>query len=295
MHPRLYRFVDFVLPKSVIKDFSRQSLADLEQYLLDRWSDQATFLAQADTDFIDGAVRYIGETLIRAGGGGWHISDEPNFAFRGRPYIQLDTADQTPISPYYLMTALLSRRTGEVLTKLFDAQLRRVNARREQESPGWQPRREPVPGISLGSDAEEAPQPERDAWVSGIPARLAALRDRSGAAAGTLDLSATSLRTLEELVLADITTMDQLEAPEHRDITDQYVAYLGETLRTQAGGEWALRPGEMGKNPYIGRPFLERTDAEGTRRTSVPSGSLGRLVRDRTAGALDRALHAYLD
>ena len=35
----------------------------------------------------------------------------------------------------------------------------------------------------------------------------------------------------------------------------QYVAYLGETLRTQVGGEWALRPGEVGKNPYIGRPL----------------------------------------
>ena len=85
MHPRLMGFVDFTLPSNVTKDFSRQSLVDLEQYLLSRWPDQATFLANPDTQFIDGAVRYIGETLMRACGGGWQFSDEPGFLLAGRP------------------------------------------------------------------------------------------------------------------------------------------------------------------------------------------------------------------
>ncbi|HEX8508247.1 MAG TPA: hypothetical protein VF635_01935 [Propionibacteriaceae bacterium] len=295
MHPQLMGFVDFALPKNVAKDFSRQSLADLEQYLLYRWPDQATFLAHPDPDFTDGAVRYIGETLLRACGGGWHFSDKPGFLLAGRPYLRLDTLDATPISPYHLMTALLKRRTGVELTKVFDAQVRRIGERREQEGPGWAPRRQPVPGITSGTDAEEAAEQARDEWVSELPDRLARVRARAGAEAARLDLSAGSLAVLEGLALADFATPDQLDVVERRETTATYVAYLGETLRREAGGQWVLRPGELGRNLYIGRPFLARTDGDGTRRTSVPAASLIRLVGDRVAGVFEHDLRTYAD
>lgn len=159
MHPRLSRFEDFLLPKYIIRedgareeflrDYSRESLNQLEQYMLDRWPTYEDFEADNDTDFIDGAVRYIGETLLRACGGGWHYTDDPEFIFSGRPYVKLDTLDGTPGSPFNLITALLHRRTGGELTKVFDAQVRRIEKRRTQEGPGWEPHRDPVPGMTL--------------------------------------------------------------------------------------------------------------------------------------------------
>jgi hypothetical protein len=158
MHPRLSRFEDFLLPANVIhedgteepflRDYSRKSLEQLEQFILDRWPTQAAFLEESDTDFIDGATRYIGETLLRAYGGGWHLNDVPTFDSSGRPFVLLDTLDKTPITPFFLLTALLKRRTGRELTRVYDGQALNIAERREQEGPDWQPRRDPVPGIT---------------------------------------------------------------------------------------------------------------------------------------------------
>ena len=158
MHPRLSRFEDFLLPANIIhedgtrepfrRDYSRESLEHLEHFILDRWPTQAEFLEESDTDFIDGAVRYIGETLLQEYGGGWHLGDDPDFDDSGRPYLRLDTLDRTPITPFFLLTALLKRRTGQVLVKVYDGQALNIEERREQEPPGWRPRRDPTPGIA---------------------------------------------------------------------------------------------------------------------------------------------------
>ena len=155
MHPRLSRFEDFLLPQEVVhedgtrepfpRDYSRESLAQLEQFVLDRWPTRAAFLDESDTDFIDGAMRYIGETLIRAFGGGWHLNDVEGFDPSGRPFVLLDTLDRTPITPYFLLTALLKRRTGQELVKVYDGQVLNLQERREQEGPDWRPSRDPGP------------------------------------------------------------------------------------------------------------------------------------------------------
>lgn len=157
MHPRLSRFEDFLLPRNVIhedgteepfrRDYSRESLEQLEQFILDRWPTQDEFIEESDPDFIDGAVRYIGETLLRAYDGGWHLNDVPTFDSAGRPFILLDTLDQTPITPFFLITALLKRRTGQVLVRVYDGQALNIEERREKEGPNWRPQRDAVPGI----------------------------------------------------------------------------------------------------------------------------------------------------
>jgi len=69
MHPRLARFEDFITPREWTGGYTRESLAGLEQYVLDMWPDHQSFVDAADLDFTDGAVRYIGETLLRVAGG----------------------------------------------------------------------------------------------------------------------------------------------------------------------------------------------------------------------------------
>jgi ribose transport system substrate-binding protein len=109
MQPRLTRFVDFLLPP-VVGDFSRESLVGLEAQLLERFPDpERYYQGDGDRDVIDGAVRYVGETYLRAFGGGWKFSDDPRFVVAGRPYVLLGTPDATPISPFNLMGAALQK------------------------------------------------------------------------------------------------------------------------------------------------------------------------------------------
>lgn len=100
MHPRLSRFEDYLLPKHIVhadgtreeflRDYNRESLSHLEQYMLDRWPTYEDFEADNDTDFIDGAVRYIGETLLRSCGGGWHYPGRPGMGTPPGPCARHD-------------------------------------------------------------------------------------------------------------------------------------------------------------------------------------------------------------
>lgn len=284
MHPRLARFEDVIMPPGWPGGFTRESLAALEQHVLDRWPDVAAFAQEQDTDFMDGATRYIGETYLRLGGGGWFVDHSPTHPFSGRPLVRLDTADRTPISPLNLTTALLARRTGQVLTTVWDAQSKRIAERRAAEPAGWQPRREPVPGILT----EARPgSPELDAWVASVDERIEALRSRAGTSgADRLDLEPASLGVLEDLVLADGGAGTKPEA----------VAYLGEVARRAAGGDWVLLPGDPAhENPFVGRPFVERLDSDGDWRRLLLDALVDRLVQTRETGVLARVLARYAD
>ncbi|WP_138945961.1 hypothetical protein [Plantibacter sp. M259] len=145
MHPRLARFEDFLTPREVVTDYSRDSLVSLERLILHRWPDRHAFAQEQDTDFNDGATRYIGETYLRIAGGGWFVNHDPKFLYSGRLCILLDVEMPVPISPLNLITTMLSRRTGNVLTRIWDGQTKNVTERRLTE-PGWEPKREPFPG-----------------------------------------------------------------------------------------------------------------------------------------------------
>ncbi|MBF4567601.1 hypothetical protein ITJ57_02380 [Plantibacter sp. VKM Ac-2880] len=145
MHPRLARFEDFLTPREVVTDYTRESLVSLEQLIIDRWPDRHAFAQEQDTDFNDGATRYIGETYLRIGGGGWFVNHDPKFLYSGRLCILLDVEMPVPISPLNLITTMLSRRTGNVLTRIWDGQTKKIAERRLAE-PGWEPVRAQFPG-----------------------------------------------------------------------------------------------------------------------------------------------------
>lgn len=289
MHPRLARFEDFLMPQSWTRGFRRESLAELEAHMLERWPDRAAFAEQPDPDFVDGAVRYIGETLLRLGGGSWFVDDDASSILGGRPYIRLDTLDRTAISPFNLMTTLLARRTGQVLTKVFDAQSARVGERREQEGPGWEPHRAPVAGLTSEATESASQSPERAEWVSQVPGWVEELRSRLGADGGRLDLSPGSVDVLEGWLLAEVPAGS---APSDV-LRDASAAYLGEVARSNAGGDWVFRSGDPDENPYAGRPCVRREDEDGKPRNWPPHVSVDAVLRDRAPGVLARHLASY--
>lgn len=144
MPPRLARFEGVLMPAGWTTGFTRESLEELEQHMLARWPDRASFQDDGDSDWIDGAVRYVGEAILRIAGGAWHLDNEPDVVFRGQPVVRPDTLHGFGISPYNQMGLLLKRRTGQELGKLYDGQLREVQRRRDVEGPDWEPRRPAV-------------------------------------------------------------------------------------------------------------------------------------------------------
>ena len=290
MHPRLARFVDIIMPAGWAGGYSRESLVALERHMLDRWPDVASFQQDQDTDFIDGATRYIGETFLRLGGGGWFVDHDPKFVFSGRPCVRLDTVDPLPISPVNLMGAVLSRRTGEVLARVWDGQTANVEERREAEGPGWEPEREPVPGLV----AQRPGSPELDAWVQRVPALVDVVRSRAGVErARSLDLSPQSLEVLAQVALEDADAGHLAEGAKG-EVRAAYVAYLGTVLIGAAGGSWVFLPGpDDHDNPFVGRPFVERTDSDGDRRPALLDGAVDALLTTRSTDTFERAFRAY--
>lgn len=298
MDPRLARFVDFLLPPSVVGDFSRESLVGVEARMLEQFPDPEVYYAgECDGDFIDGAVRYAGETYLRAFGGGWRFSDDPGFVLAGRPYLILGTPDATPISPFNLMGAALHRRTGRVLAKVYDGQARAIADRRAID-PAFTVEREAVPGIHVPAAAERR---RRDAgagylkvWIEGMAPTLAQWRSELGAWSEGLDGTVDSLAALERVVLDRLPDAGSVDATGNEAFVAGATYYLGGVFRGGAGGEWCYLPGEPDpKLRLVGRPYLERRDADGDPRRSVPSLVLRSLVRKRIAGSMLRAYQAY--
>lgn len=293
MLPRISDFQELMASVGWVGDFTRNSLVELEKYNLRRWPDIASFLEEHDVRFADGAARYIGETLLSACGGGWSVVHDPEFVYSGRPFVRLDTDDATAIIPSMLLTAMLSRRTGEVLSRVYDAQVKNVNNRRQREGEHWKPRREYVPGMMPHPGSES---PELAAWVQGVGDRVGALRARVGYSdSSRLDLSLDSQPVAERLARNDIES-GASDGTVGQTWHDQYVSYLGEVARRLAGGDWELRPGELtDSNPFIGNPYVARIDDDGDRITYIPDSSLFGLAKGASPGIFTKHVKVYAD
>lgn len=259
MHPRLARFEDFIMPVEWSGGYTRDSLVELERYILDRWPEQQDFLDTAGLDFIDGAVRYIGETYLRLAGGGWSVDRDPDFIYAGRPVVRFDREDRIPVSPFHLLTTIQIRRTGDVLSRIWDGQSKNILERRASEAPGWTPKREPISGV-VAERLEGGP--EVLAWVERVPTLVSSLTSDTS----SLDLSLESMADLAECALRDL-SVGALHGDEGRERREAYVAYLGEVARRARGGRWMVRPGAPNDtNPFVGRPYVEHETQAGDSR-----------------------------
>jgi hypothetical protein len=127
MDDALDRFRDRLPPQvSDALDGSPKSLDALEAWLLERYPDTESMLAEDQAETVDGAARYVGEILRRGTTGGyWDINlNDERQAFYGLPVVT--TADKpTPDAPTTLVTAAGNRRTGTYLRGVIEAKLRR--------------------------------------------------------------------------------------------------------------------------------------------------------------------------
>src|SRR5579859_1993494 len=98
------------LPEGVRErlDYSAQSLDALEGWLLEQYSAPRDLMAPSESQVLDGAARYIGETFRKTAGGHWTIDlENRKNAYFGLPVL---TDAQSPTSPFSLATAATHRR-----------------------------------------------------------------------------------------------------------------------------------------------------------------------------------------
>ncbi|MFC7304399.1 hypothetical protein ACFQVC_09275 [Streptomyces monticola] len=134
-----------LLPDDFPFDRTPESLTALESCLLDFYDpaggmdpDPGTH-AGAGPGYVEAAMAYLGEVLLRTAGGhwGWHMKQVGDF--EGQPVVCPDPdLGLRPVAPLLLISHALRVRTGSAFTEEIE-RLRRAIAEHRQETPGWEP------------------------------------------------------------------------------------------------------------------------------------------------------------
>ncbi|MFI5936816.1 hypothetical protein [Actinoplanes sp. NPDC051494] len=273
IQPVLARLEAFEVPQGFPLDFSETSLTRLERLLLDR---------PPTPSLVESATAYVGETLLRAGGGHWAWADD-------QPTIHPDEAlGLPPITPRDLVV----RAAGLAATW---ATLTTAVAEHRSAHPGWSPAKEPTPGMGDGPRAATLP------WLTDWLAEREKSFPDWAAATGVdgWDFTAGTVDTLEVVLRERLATEEAFTDPRHHDFLQGAVWYYGEVAcRTRPDARWQYNRSEPGSpdrrlnaehNPWAGRPFIDQDHPGGN--ATVPIFDLESAVLDGTPGYLIARLH----
>ena len=128
MDDALERFLSHLPPRDGGDlDYSLTSLLKLEEVLLREFGSFNVNATQDERLFLDGASRYLGETVRRAVGGTWWLAlDDPDHANFGMPVLGGFPNEVPPICPLFVVTASLDRRSGDYIQSVVSHTISRV-------------------------------------------------------------------------------------------------------------------------------------------------------------------------
>ncbi|MEC3919288.1 hypothetical protein [Nocardia sp. CDC160] len=258
MHPRLAGLQDFLLPEDFRFDFSASSLTELEAVLLDgfdTWTAVANDIDDNPQGFIVRAAGYLGETLMRAGGGAWiwdKLSAQPLASFD--PALRL-----SPIAPLVVLAQAADRGTGRVLTDSLET-VRAAVTQYQHQHPDWSPVKQATP--ALDPDPDFPPDlGTLTAWCHQRESRFQTWATEYTGGSAKYDFSVDSLDLLERLVKSRLSGFSDFERPENQEFIDGAIWYLGETIVRQGKAQWRYIEGERNEDSeWVGRPFLKQTE-----------------------------------
>ena len=280
MDPKITGFEMFGLPKNFsARIYSRDALGELQPVIRDRLGTPETVTDGSETAVVDGAIRLIGQTLIRHIGGHWHYTTDPDVPWRGRPVLVLDvphSSEDDPIDVLKLLINTIKRPQADVLLDVFDTNhAAKPHHDQPTDSPGLLTQPPAEPGTRLA------------AWLETMDTELQAWKTGPAAPADRWDHSLDSLTTLGHWILerypegtdwlrGDIT-------PEQEHELTGAVRYIGQTLLTHYPGRWRYSEGEKRKNnPFSGRAVITRDHPDTLDPIStVPEVSIGAVLRYR--------------
>jgi hypothetical protein len=244
VQPLIMHLEAFQLPRDVKLDFGPASLRRLEEVALERFAGADDLADEGEQGFVDGAVAYVGETLMRVAGGSW-VWDSDSESPKARPDAELGLA---PVPVRQLLVAAADRRDGEQLGAVYATWSAAVEELMAAQ-PSWRPVKEPTPGLDPVARTDDA---HLASWLAERSAGFEAW-ESAYAPDGTWDFSPESLDALEEVLRRVTPTGDALEDPANRDFVESAAWYLGEVLRRGVGGEWFYRNADsaMGAGEYL--------------------------------------------
>jgi hypothetical protein len=130
MDDAIDRFLDQV-PADVRArlDFSAESLDVLEAWLRQRYPTLEALLEESEKEILDGAARYVGQTLREHLGGRWDIVlEDPQDVNYRLPILTGFKGQHSALSPVTLVTASTDRRSGTYLRTVLQNVLQRASA-----------------------------------------------------------------------------------------------------------------------------------------------------------------------
>jgi hypothetical protein len=251
---------DVDLGGAIALDYSVASLSALEAAARDRLADPAEALYDDQQSFTASVVAYLGEALMRVGGGRWdwalesraapadvRVSDpllrqrlaehrwridsagEPDA--RGFPVIRPDPATGlTTLSPTHLLLEALASDEGEVWATTYE------HWKQVVQDYDCTPTKE----RTLADGLFTAPPPSKalDDWLARMRQRF---RDWAAGVGGNLDYSSDSINRLAALVFRVTPTVKAFQDPANADFVDGASYYLGEMLRRGYPSRWVYR------------------------------------------------------
>lgn len=312
MDVRLLHFRDFVLDGKVTLDYSPESLDVLEELVLQRYPGGTAPDFAGDKDFLEGMMRYLGETHRRAYGGEWTVGSDPDVHTFGEIIVSF-RAPVMPLVPRIELTALVAKQSrgawGRVLRGqeawLNDARAERVGRGLPADDPAWGlPSKagadSTVPargGTGAGEtvEADLSSPPDREAgqafltwWLATMPEALERFRQAlDPATAQQFDESPGTLHALARMLLEKYPDEASfLAASRSGDpVADGAVRYFGEVVKRHIPGYWMYHPGRADDpNTSLGRPFVV-SDHRAV--SSTPEDDLGLVLEDRDLTLLD--------
>lgn len=207
----------------VVLDYSTASLEALEAFAIDNPA------AREDT-IRSAIVAYLGECLLRSGGGKWRWDEHPDHLTNGYPTVVRDITDA---SPAHLLEYARARRDGQTFARIHRAWLADAAERRER-GPEHVVHRQPTPGLDQVADTSNF----ADQWASNNQAVFPEWMARYGAGR-RWDFSADSLDDLAQVILQHCPAgVALLDAPVAEDFINGVVWYFGETLWRAKPSRW---------------------------------------------------------
>lgn len=234
------------------KDFGAKSLPMLELFVLSRLASPDEALAVENRRFVEGLIRYLGETYLRAIGGAWDHDEENG---NGMPFIRPDTeegpAQGEPIPLVAIVLTAVDQRSAEVFSTVLDRA-------REKLGGTGEPKRQ-CTGLSLGMlNAENSSREEVDflsRFTGTVEPGIAGwTQEQADPSSWTFDRD--SLARLGRQLAARYDSRDEMMSEEETPFVGGAMRFIGETIRRIGLGQWRYGTNLEHDDPRSGQPFI---------------------------------------
>jgi hypothetical protein len=233
------------------KDFGPKSLPMLELFVLSKFPDTESILKTENRRFVEGLIRYLGETYLRAVGGVW---DHDETTGNGMPFIRPDTAEGPVAGEPIPLVAIVLTAVDQRSVEVFDAVLNTALEQLGEDGPQRQ-----STGLSLGTlTAENSSKEEVEfltRFVGTVEPGIAAWT-KEQADPDSWGFDRESLARLGKQVAVRYDTREDMMNDEETPFVAGAMRFIGETVRRIGFGQWRYGTELEHDDPRSRQPYI---------------------------------------